>query len=636
MRTAATAAATSVAEVQSAALEISRIFREAKVDAALRPKALAAILLAGTAPGAKSHEHFPSALSHINAQVAAALQCTNLPSAQRRKLQGALRLAGAEFERLSGFIPRIEDVLRDLGLTALDSGFDLFGIFYETFLRYGYDNNALGIVFTPRHIARFCVELIGVGPDDRVIDIACGTGGFLLAAAERMHDWNPPGQGPALPNPARRTSTKAENKAPAICGFDTNPTVWALALLNMLFRKSPSSRIELGSCFEPQRQGAMRGRFTRGFLNPPFSQHSEPERKFIDATMEALEAGGRCAIVVKAGIFADEEHRRWRAEFMRRHRVLAVISLPEDVFYPTAVPASILLAEAHRQQSDTKVLMARVWNDGFEKLKNRRVEREGCEFPEVKRCLSAMLAGADCNSHLAVAVDSRWLVRGAEWSPQQWLPQPQFSPTESHREQQRIVAAILQAVAEMPELAEVALPDFAARWQNRPPLPPAQRLRVSELFCVRNGRSAGEKQYRDGGVPYVSSSGTMNSIVRLVDAEQREVFAEGGITVTAFGQAAVQPWPLVARGNGGSSVRVLEPRFRMSFAELTWFAAQINAQQWRFFYARMAIKSRLERLMVTTPPRAMPEPRKNIAARVLEWREKLAELSAIEDDSSSR
>lgn len=46
-----------------------------------------------------------------------------------------------------------------------------------------------------------------------------------------------------------------------------------------------------------------------------------------------------------------------------------------------------------------------------------------------------------------------------------------------------------------------------------------------------------------------------------------EVFADGGITVTCFGQASVQPWRFMARGNGGSAVRVLIPKYNMSYKE---------------------------------------------------------------------
>ena len=122
------------------------------------------------------------------------------------------------------------------------------------------------------------------------------------------------------------------------------------------------------------------------------------------------------------------------------------------------------------------------------------------------------------------------------------------------------------------------------------------------FFEVRNGRSTGEKNYREGTIPYISSGDATNSIISLKDDDSAEIFETGGITVTAFGTAALQPWPFLARGNGGSSVRVLLPKYRMTISHLVWFAAQINMQRWRFFYARMAIRSRIRRLRVTAPP----------------------------------
>ena len=64
----------------------------------------------------------------------------------------------------------------------------------------------------------------------------------------------------------------------------------------------------------------------------------------------------------------------------------------------------------------------------------------------------------------------------------------------------------------------------------------------------------------------------------------------------------MQPWRFMARGNGGSAVRVLIPKYKMSFSQLVWFAAQINMQRWRFFYGRMAILKRLKKLEIMTPP----------------------------------
>jgi hypothetical protein len=99
-----------------------------------------------------------------------------------------------------------------------------------------------------------------------------------------------------------------------------------------------------------------------------------------------------------------------------------------------------------------------------------------------------------------------------------------------------------------------------------------------------NGKSKGEKNYHEGDYPYISSGDSTNSIIRLVDCEEDEVFFDGGMTITAFGQAYIQPWPFMTRGNGGSAVRILKPKFRMNINEFIWFASQINAQKWIFFF----------------------------------------------------
>ena len=272
--------------------------------------------------------------------------------------------------------------------------------------------------------------------------------------------------------------------------------------------------------------------------------------------------------------------------------------------------------------------MSRVWNDGFEKLKNRRVERSGSELPEAAACFRSLLAGQEFHSRLAVAVRGALVTDGSEWSPQQWLPQPDLPAHEIRSLEKSVLTSVYRAVADMPELADVVAQNFSAVWHGLPQLPGNQRAPLEAFFTVHNGRSAGEKHYLDGRCPYVSSGDSGNSILRLVEEEPAETFAHGAITVTAFGQACLQPWPFMARGNGGSSVRVLIPKYRMSVADLLWFAVQINAQKWRFFYARMAIKSRLVRLVVTSPPERN-RPQISIAENVRELRDKLVQLSTV-------
>ena len=585
-------------ELIDAASELGVILRAAKIEPAFRSRVIGATIAALSKSDIDTSPEL--ALQSINGGLEKTIYSFNhCDREKQRNLIDALTLSGAAFANFAPSVAAIVAVLEKLNVRALlQSDTDFLGMFYEAFLRYGYDNNALGVVFTPRHITRFCVELANLSTNDRVIDIASGTGGFLVAAFDAMMA-------------QAKTPRMREKIKNALTGYDTNPTVWALASLNMFFRGDGKSHIQLGSSLEKIHRDEVAGRFTRAFLNPPFSQRGEPERDFLDASMNALEPEGILTAVVAAGIFADDEHKNWRARFLKQHSLLAMISLPDDLFYPTAAPSSLLIAQAHVPQAPQKsVLLARIWNDGFEKTKGRRIEREGSQLPEIKAAYQALCVGKTFDSPLATIVKGADVQNGAEWSAQQHLPQPVLSNDALKAEQSAVLKSIYHAIAQMPELAEIINEDFTAHWAHEAVLPLDFLGAIEEFFTVETGRSVGEKNYLDGTLPYISSGDSFNSIVRLVEGDRTQIIENVAITVTAFGTACVQPWPFLARGNGGSAVRVLRPKFAMNFRDLVWFAAQINAQKWRFFYARMAIKSRLERLIVCSPSDRMPDQNK--------------------------
>ena len=123
-----------------------------------------------------------------------------------------------------------------------------------------------------RHITKFCTDLIGVNSRDKVIDVACGSGGFLVAAFDRML------------KDSLTSGIPFEIIRESLYGFDTNPTVWSLAALNMFFRGDGKSHIENTSCFTTSMRKIVKHNFTKALINPPFSQEEEPEKDFIDGS----------------------------------------------------------------------------------------------------------------------------------------------------------------------------------------------------------------------------------------------------------------------------------------------------------------------------------------------------------------
>lgn len=214
---------------------------------------------------------------------------------------------------------------------------------------------------------------------------------------------------------------------------------------------------------------------------------------------------------------------------------------------------------------------------------------------------------------------------GAEFSPEQYLPQPEFPLKEQIRYQENVTRAILTTTVCIEDIADEVLREFST-YSELPALPYGKVKKVEQLFFVHGGKSSGESNYLAGSCPYISSGDPQNSIVRLVNDVESEVFADGGITVTCFGQASVQPWRFMARGNGGSAVRVLIPKYHMSYRELVWFAAQINMQRWRFFYGRMAIQKRIRNLELKVPDRCMPDGKVSIIDRIGELSDKMNDI----------
>lgn len=604
-----------VADYIDTAIELSSILRSAKIEPSLRPKVLGAVITAmyqGEIDLTVGKE-----LDSINGLVAEAINATDhFEDIKKQQLIETLKMTEADYSRLAPKMGKIIYILKMLNIKSiLQTDTDLLGLLYEAFIRYGYDNNSLGIVFTPRHITKYCAELIDVTAKDKVIDIACGSGGFLVASFDRMLSTY---KEMGIPHNVIRES---------LYGYDTNPTVWALAALNMFFRGDGKSNIENASCFEESSKKALADRFTKALLNPPFSQEEEPERDFIDTAMNTLQTLGLMAVVVKSGIFADEENALWRNGFLKKHTLLGMISLPGDLFYPTAVDTTIMIAQAKRpQENSDKVFMAKIWNDGYKKLKGKRVETKGSQLEEVLTEFRKFRAGKKTTSNLVTVIKAEELMKkGEEFCPEQYLPQPDFPEEEQERYREDIVKSILRTSVSIDDIADEVIPDFP-KLPELPYMPYGKEDNIEKFFYVTGGKSRGESNYSDGSCPYISSGDPLNSIIRLVADVEGEVFENGAITVTCFGRASVQPWRFMARGNGGSAVRVLIPKYKMTFSELVWFAAQINMQRWRFFYGRMAILKRLKGIKLVAPKARIEDAGRTISEKVAELSQKVTDI----------
>lgn len=123
---------------------------------------------------------------------------------------------------------------------------------------------------------------------------------------------------------------------------------------------------------------------------------------------------------------------------------------------------------------------------------------------------------------------------------------------------------------------------------------------IEELFVIHRARSGLFKDYKAGQTAYVGNGLSNNAIVGFVNPLANDkVFRFTGIVLSAFCEATVQSPPFIACGRAGNGLLALEPRGRMTIAQLAYIASYVNLSiRWRFNWYRQVTADRVRRLAV--------------------------------------
>ncbi|MDY7229036.1 N-6 DNA methylase [Hyalangium rubrum] len=226
------------------------------------------------------------------------------------------------------------------------------GNFYESMLKeMGDGAGDSGEFYTPRSVVRFMVRMVEPKLGERVLDPACGTGGFLVEAFQH------------LSAQCRTSRQRTQLQADSILGGEAKPLPYMLAQMNLLLHGLESPRIVLGnSLATPLREIGPKDRVDVILTNPPFGGEEErgilenfPEDKqtaetallFLQLIMWRLRRGdqpGRAAIVVSDGFLSTKGvAARIKSQLLSECNLHTVVRLPRGVFTPYTPIASNLL-----------------------------------------------------------------------------------------------------------------------------------------------------------------------------------------------------------------------------------------------------------------------------------------------------
>lgn len=257
------------------------------------------------------------------------------------------------------------------GFKVRNGDVDVKGRALEEFLPSQLRGKGLGQFFTPRPVVEFMSELAGISIHDVVADFACGSGGFLIKAFERMeHGVEQLPAGTLQRLGFTRADLLEEVKSHQIFGIDAEPQAARTAKMNMLMwgdgrkvvrgnaldtKDHSGTPYELTN-YDSKDQGSG---CTLVLANPPFGsqekdatilksyklgardQHKKSEKTevlFIERGLRLLRPEGRMLIVLPQGLMSGVSNDRVRDFIHQQAEVRAVISLPTHTFVQSGVP----------------------------------------------------------------------------------------------------------------------------------------------------------------------------------------------------------------------------------------------------------------------------------------------------------
>lgn len=285
------------------------------------------------------------------------------------------------------------------------SDMDILGNFYGEFVKYGgSDGNSLGIVLTPRHITNLMCDLIDINKDDFVLDPCCGSGGFLIAAMNKML------------NQTTDESKKAHIKQEQLHGIELQQKLFTIATTNMILRGDGKSNLKRDDIFHVEKD-LYTDKITKALINPPYSQAKTKnlshlsEISFIKETLSLMKNGAKLAAIVPQStmIGKTKNDKNYKREILENHSLEAVLTLNKDTFYGVGVNPCIAVFTAGIPQEDKKrVNFVNFFDDGYVVRKHVGLVGDGTEKSKKEYLLNVLNDYEDADTNFLVKAPITW------------------------------------------------------------------------------------------------------------------------------------------------------------------------------------------------------------------------------------
>jgi len=284
----------------------------------------------------------------IDAKLMPQLKNLDLSSGNKRTLIIHDIFSGTNNYMKNGTV--IRQVINQLNQIDFNSSEDrhLFGDIYETILRDLQSAGNYGEFYTPRALTEFITEMINPRLGEKVLDPACGTGGFLTSAIENIRKQDVK----SVEDLSRLESD--------IHGMELKPLPFMLCVTNLILHDIEVPNVDYIDSLNCEYTSILqKDRVDIILTNPPFGasvadrvemnfpqnfRTTESADLFLVLMIRYLNDGGRAGIVLPDGSLTGEGvKQRIRQHLLETCNLHTIVRLPNSVFQPYASVATNLL-----------------------------------------------------------------------------------------------------------------------------------------------------------------------------------------------------------------------------------------------------------------------------------------------------
>lgn len=278
------------------------------------------------------------------------------------------------------------DSLSDIDM----SNKDIMGDVYEYCLNKMSSAGKLSQFRTPRHIVDLMVALTKPTINDKILDPAMGSAGFLLGSVKYIDEH--------YKKELMNKTVRVHFNKTMFSGYDTDPSMLRIGAMNMLLHGVEEPIIERQDSLSDE--NTIRDEYSLIMANPPFKgsvfeediskdilalcKTKKTELLFLALFIKSLRNGGRCACIVPDGVLfgSSTAHKAIRKELIENNRLQAVISMPSGVFKPYAGVSTAILMFTKDPSGTNDVWFYDMHADGYS-LDDKRSEIAENDIPDI-------------------------------------------------------------------------------------------------------------------------------------------------------------------------------------------------------------------------------------------------------------